>query len=280
MAWGRTIDNWYWATRLWYSNNSTLSCHGPSKISDFFPDGLPTIESGEYIKRKEGALEECLRNVNSECFNRDELAREQSIDKDILKWFELSEREPSEGETTFFKANGLIFRQFYRKKKDGKYVQLVLPHKFRSNVLQLAHDHPLSGHFSIKKTQERVLKHFYWPSIFRDIRDYCKTCHVCKVTSRNIRISKAPHVGVPSVDTPFKNLGIALFGPMHRTHRGNKIVLQSSRAAKPMPTEFRKHSCKWRGPFTNTHVDDVRHKILVPYPSVERRSLESPRYTS
>ncbi|CAM1319938.1 Uncharacterised protein r2_g2828 [Pycnogonum litorale] len=120
-------------------------------------DGKVSLESGEYIKRK-GVLEECLKNVNSECFNRDVLARAQSIDKDILKWFQLSEREPSEGETAFFKANGLIFQQFYRKKKDSKYIQLVLPHKFRSNVLQLAHDHPLSGHFSVKKTQEHVLK--------------------------------------------------------------------------------------------------------------------------
>lgn len=47
-------------------------------------------------------------------------------------------------------------------------------------VLQLKHNHPLSGHFRQNKTLELVRRDFVWPEMCSFIKDYCNSCTVCK----------------------------------------------------------------------------------------------------
>lgn len=56
-------------------------------------------------------------------------------------------------------------------------IQIVLPSKFRESVLNLAHDE--SGHSGVSKTYDRVLRHFIWPRLKRDVSADVKTCHTC-----------------------------------------------------------------------------------------------------
>ena len=42
---------------------------------------------------------------------------------------------------------------------------LVVPNKLRRVVLELAHDSPLSGHFSHRKTYQKVSSLYFWPGI-------------------------------------------------------------------------------------------------------------------
>lgn len=44
-------------------------------------------------------------------------------------------------------------------------------------ILKAAHDGPCGGHFADKRTGHKVLQMgYYWPSIFRDARDYVRRC--------------------------------------------------------------------------------------------------------
>ena len=29
-------------------------------------------------------------------------------------------------------------------------------------------------------TKDRVLQRYYWPEVFKDVADYCKSCEVCQ----------------------------------------------------------------------------------------------------
>jgi cyanate lyase len=42
--------------------------------------------------------------------------------------------------------------------------QIVLPLDYREKVLELAHTIPLAGHLGKKKTTDRVVQRFYWPT--------------------------------------------------------------------------------------------------------------------
>ena len=33
-----------------------------------------------------------------------------------------------------------------------------------------------SGHLGIEKTKDRVLQNYYWPGVFKDATDYCRSC--------------------------------------------------------------------------------------------------------
>ena len=46
---------------------------------------------------------------------------------------------------------------------------LVVPKSLRNIVLVLAHESPLAGHFSHRKTQAKIFSNFYWPNASADI---------------------------------------------------------------------------------------------------------------
>ena len=49
-----------------------------------------------------------------------------------------------------------------------------------SLLLAIAHDTPMAAHVGVGKTHRRVLQHFYWPRISRDVKQYCRSCRVCQ----------------------------------------------------------------------------------------------------
>ena len=58
--------------------------------------------------------------------------------------------------------------------------QLVIPVSLRANVLKIAHDVPTAGHLGRKKTEARILRRFYWPGVFRDVKTYVQSCEACQ----------------------------------------------------------------------------------------------------
>lgn len=49
----------------------------------------------------------------------------------------------------------------------------------RLRILQLFHDHPLSGHYGIHKTFDIIARSYYWPELRRDVTAYVKSCVSC-----------------------------------------------------------------------------------------------------
>lgn len=89
---------------------------------------------------------------------------------------------------------------------------MVLPQKCRPIVMRLAHDVPTAGHLGVTKTKDRVLQRYYWPGIFKDIADYCRTCEVCQ-RSQPKRPAKAEMVPMPLIAKPFQRIAMDLVGP-------------------------------------------------------------------
>ncbi len=59
---------------------------------------------------------------------------------------------------------------------------LVVPTSLRSKVLTAAHEG--LGHSGINTTRSLVNKHFTWPNLAADIRDYVKACNKCTVHNK------------------------------------------------------------------------------------------------
>lgn len=56
---------------------------------------------------------------------------------------------------------------------------VCVPRCFVKEIMHLAHDSKLSGHFSFTKTLAR-LQGFYWKNKLRDVENYCKGCLTCQ----------------------------------------------------------------------------------------------------
>ena len=114
--------------------------------------------------------------------------------------------------------------------------QIVIPATYRSEVLSLAHETPLSGHLGINKTYQKIITHFYWPGIRKDVVKFCKTCHTCQVVGKpNQTIPKAPLKPIPAFEEPFSRILIDCVGPLPKTKKGNQYLLTIMCASTRFP---------------------------------------------
>ena len=134
------------------------------------------------------------------------LVSEQGADPAVSLIFEsaVSEQEIVSVACGFFIKNGVLMRKWTPSyalagEDFGVVTQVVVPLKYRSDILSLAHDHQLAGHLGVNKTYDRVLRHFFWPGLKRDVVQFCKSCHVCQVIGKpNQTIPPAPLYPIPA----------------------------------------------------------------------------------
>ena len=148
--------------------------------------------------------------------------------ENIRKLIEVESMKDSESGTKFARKAGLLYRIWKPKgvKKGGaqECEQLVLPAPCRSVVLRLAHEVPMAGHLGVTKTKDRVLQRYYWPGIFKDVAQYCRTCEVCQRSTPR-KPPRAEMVPMPLVTRPFERIAMDLVGPLPRSRRGNRFIL-------------------------------------------------------
>ena len=114
--------------------------------------------------------------------------------------------------------------------------------------MKLAHDIPWSGHLGIEKTKDRVLQNYYWPGVFKDVADYCRSCPECQKTACRRRGETAKLGQMPILDEPFRRVGIDIIGKLNRSAQGNAYIL--------------------------TIVDyATRYPEAIPLPSIDRESV-------
>ena len=91
-------------------------------------------------------------------------------------------------------------------------------------VMELAHSIPIAGHLGKHKTADRLLQRFYWPTLGKDVADYCRVCKIFQKTSP-AKPCRAPLIPLPILDEPFQKVAMDIVGPLPRSGSGNKYVL-------------------------------------------------------
>ena len=44
----------------------------------------------------------------------------------------------------------------------------------------------VAGHFGFKKTFARISKHFVWPRVWLDVKEFVRSCAGCQRVARNL----------------------------------------------------------------------------------------------
>ncbi len=113
---------------------------------------------------------------------------------------------------------------------------MVVPKVYRSEVLKLAHEVHMGGPLGVNKTCDKILTDFYWPRIRRDVAEYCRTCHTCKMVGKpNQKIPVAPLQAIPAFEEPFRRTIIDCVGPLPKTWFGNQYLLTIRYASTRFP---------------------------------------------
>ena len=78
----------------------------------------------------------------------------------------------------------------------------MVPKQLRKPILELAHQIPVAGHLWKEKTAKRILQRFYWPTVFRDVKEHCQACTSCQKSSAR-KVHPAPMIPLPVISEPF-----------------------------------------------------------------------------
>ena len=160
----------------------------------------------------------------------EELKALQAVDSTLEAVRKTARGESNTAGHGFFQKDGLLFRRYVppgcgpEEEEVRAVEQLVLPSQCRGAVLRLAHSIPLAGHLGRNKTASRILQRFYWPTVFKDVAQYCKSCAECQKTSPR-RAPRAPLMPLPIIDEPFGRIAMDIVGPLPRSRSGKKYIL-------------------------------------------------------
>ncbi|KAK0154200.1 hypothetical protein N1851_003712 [Merluccius polli] len=128
-------------------------------LSDSFLDSTATPSSGKLSTGEVGEVS--FADVFA---GRGSLVSEQGADPDMSLLFEsaVSAQEIVSVSRGFFLRNGVLMREWtpsYALAGEdwGVVTQVVVPFKYRSDILSLAHDHQLAGHLGVNKTPSELV---------------------------------------------------------------------------------------------------------------------------
>ncbi len=164
--------------------------------------------------------------------SREKIIAMQKEDKSLVPIFNsvVSPDMVKHQKVAYFIDNGLLMRKWCSntdKDLDWNVVyQIVVPFPYRQHVLYLAHDHLLAGHLGVTKTYNRILRHFFWRGLKKDVVQYCRACHSCQLAGKpNQIIPPAPLTPIPAIGEPFEHVIVDCVGPLPKTKSGNQFLL-------------------------------------------------------
>ena len=111
-----------------------------------------------------------------------------------------------------------------RNIQPAKILRCTVPRVLQESVLEELHAGDTGGHLGVDKTVHKLKQRFYWPSHFRDVENWCKTCHSCVTRKTPAPKSRGALSGIPS-GSPMQLIFVDIVGPFPESNDGNKYIL-------------------------------------------------------
>ncbi|UYV61011.1 K02A2.6-like [Cordylochernes scorpioides] len=119
--------------------------------------------------------------------------------------------------------DGIIYKKNYST--TGRPWLMMIPKHLRSEVMADLHDAPTAGHLGFARTYDKVKKRFYWPGLYRTVRQYVSHCRECQRRKKLPRRPAGQLVSIPPVEKPFYKVGVDLFGRFPVSKDGNRWII-------------------------------------------------------
>jgi hypothetical protein len=94
-------------------------------------------------------------------------------------------------------------------------------------VMKELHERPSRGHFATELMQRNILDaRYWWPTMYRDVQEYYKSCDACQRT-RGLATQSLAKLVTSFPEEPFMKWGLDFVGLIKLTRRyiGNNIFL-------------------------------------------------------
>ena len=183
--------------------------------------GTPSIpiRAGAMTTRKQAQEEEIHQAKDNPAPT--EMKKAQSEDKTLKGCFaKLNKAHCPPGKGDFVMKEGLIYRVVNEDQ-----LQLVIPSKYRSQILEMGHAIAFSGHTGSGATMQRISTHYFWPGICEDVKRYVRSCPICQRKSARTYTVPVTLGEMPITGTAFERVAVDIVGPLPLTKKKNRFIL-------------------------------------------------------
>ncbi|UYV78188.1 hypothetical protein LAZ67_16000412, partial [Cordylochernes scorpioides] len=119
--------------------------------------------------------------------------------------------------------DGILYKKNYST--TGRPWLMMIPKHLRSEVMADLHDAPTAGHLGFARTYDKIKKRFYWPGLYRTVRQYVSHCRECQRRKKLPRRPAGQLVSIPPVEKPFYKIGVDLLGRFPVSKDGNRWII-------------------------------------------------------
>ena len=173
------------------------------------------------------------QDIDHPPFSREQLIHSQEMDPEFSHLMEsaIGEDEVVNNPDCYYKKFRVLMQKWRppdvpADEEWQEVHQIVVPKNCREEILNLAHGSVMAGHLGINKTYHKILTHFYWPGMKKDVVQFCRSCHVCQLVGKpNQPVPSAPLQPIPVCGEPFSHVLIDCVGPLPKTKLGNQYLL-------------------------------------------------------
>eukprot|EP00253_Pinus_taeda_P017664 PITA_17664 len=131
------------------------------------------------------------------------------------------------------------------------------------DILKACHDEPCGGHFADKRTTYKILSlGYYWPSLFRDAKQYVRRCDSCQIVGRPTLSNEMPLQPQVLIE-PFEKWALDFIGPINPPSKKKKYILK--RLGRRLPEALWAYRTTWRNTTGHSPYELVYGKeVLLP----------------
>ncbi|UYV84801.1 hypothetical protein LAZ67_X003569 [Cordylochernes scorpioides] len=119
--------------------------------------------------------------------------------------------------------DGILYKKNYST--TGRPWLMMIPKHLRSEVMADLHDAPTAGHLGFARTYDQVKKRFYWPGLYRTVRQYVSHCRECQRRKKLPRRPAGQLVSIPPLEKSFYKVGVGLLGRFPVSKDGNRWII-------------------------------------------------------
>ncbi|GFX67459.1 transposon Tf2-8 polyprotein [Trichonephila clavipes] len=102
--------------------------------------------------------------------------------------------------------------------------QVCIPHCLKAKILESVHSE-YGRHLKFFKTYHRLSENFFWQNMYKDTKNFVRSCTICLSRKNAFKIPPAPHQPVEQSKEPGETCHMDIFGPLKTTPKGNSYVL-------------------------------------------------------
>ncbi|GFV68897.1 retrovirus-related Pol polyprotein from transposon 17.6 [Trichonephila clavipes] len=153
--------------------------------------------------------------------------------------------------------------------------QVCIPHCLKAKILESVHSE-YGGHLKFFKTYHRLSENFFWQNMYKDTKNFVRSCTICLSRKNAFKIPPAPHQPVEQSKEPGETCHMDIFGPLKTTPKDQEAshVDLSTRATKQHHYDYKIGSlCFIKTPNIKSNLSPkLRPKLEGPYRVIERFS--------